>query len=430
MRNRAKARFRSMLRLALCASAAVTFIQAATAKSSCVDTPDYFEPRINGDGQQYPLAIGPVTWHLLGSGIYPVKGSDGRAHVAFAMLFTNAWGLSTTIQSVEVVDPSRNDQIGGANRVLSAKDEEVTGEIRPLGSKLSGDKADYVRQLSGGQSGVMYFDVSYGSTEEVPCSLSLRVHSVQPESKTMPESTLLSPPLRLSSRLPITIAPPVKGEGWLNANGCCVEVGPHRLVINAMNGTLDPSEGFAIDWIKVDRQGRAFRTDGKKLEDWLCYGADVLAVAPGTVVEVTRDLPNQTPGVGPSELKVSEIAGNHVLINLGRGRYAMYAHFAPDSVTVHVGDRVKTGDKLGLLGNSGNSTGPHLHFQISDHPSTLDVTSLPFVFERMTLQGRTALNVDDIEDYSIRGTAIRVDSKGAKQLTTVMPLSRDVVAFP
>ena len=346
------------------------------------------------------------------------------------MLFTNPWSLPTTIQSVEVVDPSRNSQPTGKNRVLSIKDEDVTGEIRSLPSNSTGDKAVYSKALTGGQSGVMYFDVSYANSSDVPCSIALRVHSVQPEIKAMPESTLLSPPLKLSSQTPVLLAPPLKGDGWVNGNGCCLEVGPHRLVVNAMNGTLDPSEGFAIDWIKVNREGRAFRTDGKKSEDWLCYGVDVLAVATGTVVETMRDLPDEPPGEEPTGLKVSEIAGNHVLLDLGNGRYAMYAHLAPHSLTVHVGDRVRTGDKLGQVGNSGNTTGPHLHFQISDRPSTLDVTSLPFVFESMMLQGQTPLNLYDIENYSTKGTALPIDRNSAKRLTGAMPLSRDVVDFP
>ena len=61
-----------------------------------------------------------------------------------------------------------------------------------------------------------------------------------------------------------------------------------------MNGSLDPSEQFAIDWIKIDDQGKAFRGDGKKSEDWFCYGVEVLAVAPGVVVEAMRDLPDVT----------------------------------------------------------------------------------------------------------------------------------------
>jgi peptidase M23-like protein len=408
---------------------ALTCVQSTPGQTTCADTSNYFEPLTNGDGQRYPLAIGPVVWYLVGSGIYPVEGSDGRIHLAFVMQFTNTWSVSTTIQSVEVVDPSRNNQLTGTNRVLSIESEDVTDEIRPLGSNSNGDKAGYSKKLAAGQSGVMYFDLTYEKNSDVPCAIALRVHSVQPESKPMPESTLLSPPLKLSSQSPILIAPPFKGDGWVNANGCCLEVGPHRFVLNAMNGTLDPSEGFAIDWIKVNREGKAFRTDGKKSEDWLCYGVDVLAVAPGTVVETTRDLPNEPPGIAPTSLKVSEIAGNHVLLDLGNGRYAMYAHLAPHSVTVHVGDRVKVGDKLGLLGNSGNTTGPHLHFQISDRPSTLDVTSLPFVFKSMMLEGRISLNLEEIDDYSIKGTILPIDKKG-RRLSGVMPLSRDVVNFP
>ena len=107
----------------------------------------------------------------------------------------------------------------------------------------------------------------------------------------------------------------------------------------------------------------------------------------------------------------------------------MYAHLAPHSVTVHVGDRVKAGDKLGLLGNSGNTTGPHLHFQISDQPSTLAVTSLPFVFENMVLESRIPLNLDEIDSESMKGNPLPMDNKGAKPLTRMMPLSRDVIDF-
>jgi len=406
-----------------------TFHFAGLAQNRCSNAPDYFKPVTSGDGQRYPLTMGPV-WHLVGSGVYPVKGSDGLTHLAFAMQFTNPWNIPMTIQSVEVVDPSQNNEPTGTNRVLSIKDEDVTGQVKLLSLPPTLDKANYSSKLFGGQSGVVFFDLTYADSNDVPCTIALRVHSVQPDSKQLPESTAMSPPLKVSSQVAIVLAPPFKGDGWIDANGCCLEVGPHRFVTNPMNGTLDPSEQFAIDWIKVDHQGKAFRGDGKTSEQWLCYGVEVLAVAPGRVVEVMRDLPDQPPGIAPANLTLPEIAGNHVILGLGGSRYAMYAHLAPHSVSLHVGDRVQAGDKLGLLGNSGNTTGPHLHFQISDRPSTLDTTSLPFTFENMILQSRTSANLDEIENYTLKGTVLPMDSEVARPVTRTMPLSRDVINFP
>ncbi len=106
---------RSILRLALLAVLlGLGLFQNALAQSRCDNTSDYFQPVNSGDGQRYPLTIGPLVWHLLGSGVYPVKGSDGMTHVAFAMQFTNVWGIPATIQSVEVVDPSHGDKVSGS----------------------------------------------------------------------------------------------------------------------------------------------------------------------------------------------------------------------------------------------------------------------------------------------------------------------------
>lgn len=405
------------------------FHSAAFAENRCDNAPVYFQPLTNADGQRYPLTIGPIVWHLVGSGIYPVPASDGLTHLAFAMQFTNSSPLPATIESVQVLDPSHNSKPTGNNHVLSIKDENVTGQLKLFTLPPAADKASYSQKLGGGQSGVMFFDLTYRDRDSVPCTIVLRVHSLQPESNHGKESTAVAPPLKISSQPAVVLTPPIKGDGWVDANGCCREIGPHRFVTNPMNGTLDPSEQFAIDWIKIDRQGRAFRGDGKTSQQWLCYGTELLAVGAGTVMEVMRNLPDERPGAAPANLTVPEIAGNHVILDLGGGRYAMYAHLAPGSATVHVGDRVQAGQKLGLLGNSGNTTGPHLHFQISDRPSTLDTTSLPFVFHSMLLESRTALNVDEIENYSIRGTPLPVDSKGGRRLTGVMPLSRDVNKF-
>ena len=402
----------------------------AQGKTEAPAKTDYFKPITDGDGMRYPLEIGPLVWHVLGSGIYPVKGSDGLTHLAYELMFTNVWRFPATINSVEVVDPAQDNKVTGSNRVLSIKNEDVTGRVKLFSLPTTQDKANYSTEIPGGQSGVMFFDVTYADPSQVPHAIAHRVTVSIPQVERMPKSVVVSRPVKVSSMDAIVLSPPMKGDGWVDSNGCCLEIGPHRFVTNPMNGTLDPSEGFAIDWIKVDAQGHAYTGDGKKPEQWLDYGVDVLAVAPGTVVEVMRDLPNEPPGKTPDDLTIAQIAGNRVILDLGYGRYVMYAHLVPNSILVHVGDYVRQGEKIGLLGNSGNTDAPHLHFQVMDRPSSLDATSLPFVFDSMQLQGRIKMNLDELDNAIIhKASDLPIETMGDKALTRSMPLSLDIVSF-
>ena len=393
-----------------------------------ISAANWYAPLTGGDGLRYPLDIAPLTWQVLGSGIYPVKGSDGLVHVAYALQITNSWNMPATIKSVEVVDPARGNRVSGKNRVLDIKNNDVTGQAKLFTLPGSADKASYSTEIPSGQAAVMFFDVTYDDASEVPKAIAHRVVVTTPPTPVGTEHTIIGKSFPIGSDA-MVISPPFKGSGWVNGNGCCMEIGPHRFVTNAMNGTLDPSEQFAIDWVQVDAHGQAYRTDGKKPEDWLCYGVEILAVAPGTVVEVMRDMPNVEPGKNPEGLTIAQIAGNRVIIDMGSGRYAMYAHLAPGSIPVKVGDRVQQGQKIGLLGNTGNSSAPHLHFQVMDRPSSLDDTSLPFVFDHMQLEGRVQLDLATLDTDTDKKIALPIDKKDAKPLTRAMPLSRDVVAF-
>lgn len=389
---------------------------------------DWYAPLTNGDGLRYPLEIGPLTWQVVGSGIHPVEGSDGLIHLAYALQLTNSWSVTATIKSVTVVDPARDNQVSGKNRVLDIKNEDVTGQVKLFTLPGTMNKESYTEQVPSGQSGVMFFDVTYNDISQVPKAIAHRITVMTAPTPVGTEHTTLGHSIPVGPEA-IVISPPFKGSGWVNGNGCCLEVGPHRFVTNPMNGTLDPSETFAIDWVQVDALGFAYRTDGKKAEDWIGYGTEILAVAPGTVVEVVRDLPNVTPGKNPEGLTIAQIAGNRVIIDMGSGYYAMYAHLAPESVQLHVGDYVRRGQKLGLLGNTGNSSAPHLHFQVMDRPSSLDDTSLPFVFDHMDLEGRVPLDLSVLDENTDKKITIPINKNEAKPLTRAMPLSRDVVGF-
>lgn len=180
---------------------------------------NWYATLTNGDGLRYPLEIGPLTWHVLGSGIYPVKGSDGLIHVAYALQCTNSWRMTATIKSVEVVDPARGNQVSGKNRVLDIKNEDVTGQVKLFTLPGTMNKESYTAQIPSGQSGVMFFDVTYDDISQVPKAISHRVTVTTPPTPVGTEHTAVGHSISIG-REAMVISPPFKGSGWVNGNGC------------------------------------------------------------------------------------------------------------------------------------------------------------------------------------------------------------------
>jgi hypothetical protein len=105
-------------------------------------------------------------------------------------------------------------------------------------------------------------------------------------------------------------------------------------------------------------------------------------------VAVRDDMPEETPNQPPVAVHhPQDYAGDHVIGQIQPDAWAAYAHLRPGSVAVRVGERATAGRRLGRLGNTGSSTAPHLHFQLSDGPDVLTSHSLPFVFDRYTFAG-------------------------------------------
>ena len=150
---------------------------------------------------------------------------------------------------------------------------------------------------------------------------------------------------------------------------------------------LNPNQRFAIDFqISVDLapgQRSNHQGDGSKNSDYYAYGQDILAPAEGTVVQVVDGVPENPPGVTDIYYRF----GNAITLSIGNGEYAVLAHLQTGSTKVRVGDRVTRGQVLARCGNSGNSTAPHLHFQLSDSPTLSLAASLPAQFVRVVRQG-------------------------------------------
>ena len=164
-------------------------------------------------------------------------------------------------------------------------------------------------------------------------------------------------------------------------------------------------EEFALDIAKIGEGALSHKGDGARFDDYYAYGADVLAAADGHVISAANDQPEDPSAMQrPDETQeayferlqkeqgerlakgLTAITGNYVMIDHGKNEYSLYAHLQPGSVRVHVGAQVKTGDVIGKLGSSGNSTEPHLHFHVCDKPDPLMCAGIPVNFSNVTIQ--------------------------------------------
>lgn len=121
------------------------------------------------------------------------------------------------------------------------------------------------------------------------------------------------------------------------------------------------TQRYALDIIRT-KEDLSYQGEAAVNENYYAFGEPLYAAADGTVVEVKNDIPDNTPGV----MNAEEPAGNVVVIDHGNGEYSITAHLKEGSAAVKTGDKVKQGDLIGQLGNSGNSSEAHLHFQVSD----------------------------------------------------------------
>ena len=158
--------------------------------------------------------------------------------------------------------------------------------------------------------------------------------------------------------------------------------------VSAPQGHEERSQQFAYDVVALGPLLELLSGDGTKNEGFIGFGKDVLAPAAGTVVYARNDIPDN-PASGNQEMDKLlalpdspwGVAGNCVVIDHGNGEWSLLAHMKKGSVRVKKGYRLKQGEIIGQLGNSGATTGPHLHYHLMDGPKLLLSDGLPAHFE-------------------------------------------------
>ncbi|HET7275314.1 MAG TPA: M23 family metallopeptidase [Longimicrobiaceae bacterium] len=158
-----------------------------------------------------------------------------------------------------------------------------------------------------------------------------------------------------------------------------------------------PDQRFAYDLLIV-RNGGTHKGDGKQNTDYYCFGQPILAPAAGRVVTAVDSLPDNLPGV----MNPAAPAGNHVIIDHGDDEFSLLGHLQSGSVTVEVGDTVESGETLGMCGNSGNSSEPHLHHHLQTEGSFGEGVGLPVYFNGYWADGEYVERGEPVRGQAIR----------------------------
>ena len=180
--------------------------------------------------------------------------------------------------------------------------------------------------------------------------------------------------ITIKDNVPLVIRQPFKEGIWFMAGGPS-DSSYHRTFSQKIQSKYDTDLGgfilgycnqrFAIDWIGLNDKYQFNKNEGNANRDFYGYNKDVVAVADGKVIWTKDSIPDNIPPNYPDSIYAAETAlGNCVLLDIGNDIVAFYAHLKPGSIRVVIGDKVKAGDIIGKLGNSGPSTGPHLHFDL------------------------------------------------------------------
>lgn len=365
----------------------------------------------------------PVVASTLDAGAAPVLGTDGRLHLVYEVQLTNAKPVPATLQEVQVLDEAHPDRV-----LARFAADDLASRLRDLTGKTAAGSLviePFVSRL-------VLLDLSFPAADELPTALG---HRLVLTGATITGGTTPGPldytaaPYRLTGTTPV-LGPPLAGEHWVAINGCCGPDGIHRNTVLPVNGRLADTQRFAIDYMRLDDEGRLVHGDAADVRSYTAYGADVVAVADGEVVATLDTLDDQVPGAlpDPSTISLQTVDGNHVVVDLGTGHFAFYAHLQKGSVTVEPGDRVRRGEVLGLLGNTGNTSAPHLHFHLMDGPSVLGSDGLPYTYDSFHLAGHV-----DAARFAASTTLDGVWSDGLlarpEPCEKRLPLDLDIVDF-
>ncbi|MEU8866567.1 M23 family metallopeptidase [Streptomyces umbrinus] len=362
----------------------------------------------------------------------PFVATDGRTHLSYELLTTSSLPSSTPLRldRVDVRDARTHRVVG------SLSGQELAEAANPVGDPLLGadgytspPPAPTPTVIQGSQKWIIWLDLTLDRGQRAPKVLEHHLSGavLAPSGSSAFEETVQA--TRTSGITPLNLRAPVRPGTWYSSESCCGNT-HHRRGLGPINGRFHVPQRFAIDWYRVGGQGQTWEGDPARLTSYLSYRQPVVASAGGRVVEVQDGIADNQPPVTPPVPPIEDTVGNHVTVEVAPGRYLLYAHLKPGSLKVREGDRVESGQVLGLIGNSGNSTTPHLHFQVMTTAEFFPTDSPPFTFRQFRVVGQVEPRIwDDNLGLQPTGVLPITSSPNEGLHRARYPLDREVLEF-
>jgi len=351
----------------------------------------------------------------------PFEALD-KMYMAYELYLTNFYNTDITLDAIQVHDKDTETPLLGFDKNALRKMVRKTC--------LDNTPCDELLIPAGGMK-LVYLLLPFNSPNDVPKEMFQRIFITKKNDGSQAELKTL--PLKLNKAMTVMVRPPVRGDYWVAVNGLAA-MSPHRTAHWVMNGQNYFAQRYAIDFMQTDLDGKQYQGNEHENDSYYAYGKDVFSVARGTVVALKDGVQDNKPQLsvagtsvaGTKGIKSSaeNVAGNYVVLELGKGLYAFYAHLRPGSIKVKMGEKVGEGQMLAQIGNSGDSTLPHLHFHIVDRPAYFAGNGIPYTFTEFWLHPS-----EIVENGAQKMFKFSETPNGLKRYTNQALLENTVIKF-
>jgi hypothetical protein len=302
----------------------------------------------------------------------PVPSTDG-INLAYELELVSPDGSPVVADSVSVIDPATGKVIYTPDAAVWKRTWQPASDPLPTAEeRMNGTLRLSIPRIS------LWFKVSPGA---VPDRLVHRL-TLNRSAAGLPPVTITGGEVTVRNDLrPVVIGSPVKGAGWVVMETTLPTTHHFLMPVTIRNATT-VDQRYAQDLFFIDPvTGNAAAGNATLAKNFPGYGKELLAVANGTVVEVRDGVPDNELIYHVPPFAFETGTGNNVIIDIGDNKYACYCHIIPGSIRVKKGDPVREGAVIGLLGNSGQSDIPHLHFElVTGKPAIIGGEGYPFVY--------------------------------------------------